>query len=115
MVSRVWAGLGVVLLAVVGLSAGWRIDQGGDRCPSSLTSHRRTSRRRSHRLRYPQNRRGPTRLPAPVTTPTVVAVEPSLMTASPAPAAEAATRAPDRLQTASLAIGLVIGLITIAK
>lgn len=29
MVSRVWAGLGVVLLAVVGLSAGWRIDQSG--------------------------------------------------------------------------------------
>ncbi|WP_144127097.1 hypothetical protein [Catellatospora sichuanensis] len=55
----------------------------------------------------------------PVTTPavpTVVAIKPSLTTAgSPAPAAEPASRTPDRLQTASLAVGLVIGLMTIGK
>ncbi len=54
-----------------------------------------------------------------VTTPAVpaaVAVMPSLTTtASPAPAAAPASRAPDRLQTASVAVGLVIGLMTIAK
>jgi hypothetical protein len=55
----------------------------------------------------------------PVTTPavpSVVAIKPPPTTAaSPAPAAESASRANDRLQTASLAVGLVIGLITIAK
>ncbi len=48
--------------------------------------------------------------------PSVVAGEHSLTAAaSLAPAAERASRAPDRLQTASLAVGLVIGLMTIAK
>lgn len=47
--------------------------------------------------------------------PSVVADEPALTAASPAPAAGHASRAADRLQTASLAVGLLIGLITIAK
>ncbi len=55
----------------------------------------------------------------PVTTsavPSVAAGEPSPTTAaSPALAAERAPRAADRLQTASLAVGLLIGVITIAK
>jgi hypothetical protein len=55
----------------------------------------------------------------PVTTPpapTVVAAKPSSTTAaSAAPAAETTPPARDRLQTASLAVGLTIGLITIAK
>jgi hypothetical protein len=55
----------------------------------------------------------------PVTTPpapTVVAAKPpSTTAASAAPAAETASHAGNRLQTASLAVGLVIGLITIAK
>jgi hypothetical protein len=51
--------------------------------------------------------------PAP---PTLVAAKPPSTTAgSPAPAAENSPPARDRLQTASLAVGLTIGLITIAK
>jgi hypothetical protein len=45
----------------------------------------------------------------------VAAKPPSATAASAAPAAETALPARDRLQTASLAVGLVIGLITIAK
>jgi len=55
----------------------------------------------------------------PVTTPTVptvVAIKtPPATAASAAPATEPASRAGDRLQTASMAVGLVIGLITIVK
>jgi hypothetical protein len=55
----------------------------------------------------------------PVTTPAAPNIIATNLTpttaASPTPAAELAARAPDRLQTASLAVGLVIGLMTIVK
>jgi len=55
----------------------------------------------------------------PVTTPAapiiVGATPPPATTAAAAPTAETASHAGNRLQTASMAVGLVIGLITIAK
>ncbi|GAA1412629.1 hypothetical protein ACFQZ4_49260 [Catellatospora coxensis] len=51
----------------------------------------------------------------PQAVPSVVVIEPSVTTAASPAAAEGAPRPADRLQTASLAVGLAIGLITIAK
>ena len=58
----------------------------------------------------------PAKLVTTPAAPTIVATKiPSTTAASATPAAETASHAGNRLQTASLAVGLVIGLITIAK